>query len=76
MAGAAAAVADAEVGRGLSNNGAEVHEMVVVRIADGVTESLEELLAIEGEGRDTMAEGSLLPSQDAVSWCVSRGRRR
>jgi plastocyanin len=40
-----------------TNNGAEVHEMVLVRIADGVTESLEELLAMEGEGRDPMAEG-------------------
>jgi plastocyanin len=40
-----------------TNNGAEVHELVLVRIADGVTESLEELLAMEGEGRDPMAEG-------------------
>ena len=40
-----------------TNNGAEVHEMVLVRIADGVTESLEELLAMEAEGRDPMAEG-------------------
>ncbi|MEX1296538.1 MAG: hypothetical protein AB1Z67_10235 [Candidatus Limnocylindrales bacterium] len=40
-----------------TNNGAEVHEMVVVRIADGVTESVEELLAMEAEGRDPMAEG-------------------
>ena len=40
-----------------TNNGAEVHEMVVARIADGVTESLEELLAMEGEGRDPIAEG-------------------
>jgi plastocyanin len=40
-----------------TNNGAEVHEMVVVRIADGVTESLEEILAMEAEGRDPMAEG-------------------
>jgi plastocyanin len=40
-----------------TNNGAEVHEMVLVRIADGVTESLEELLAMEAEGRDPMEEG-------------------
>ena len=40
-----------------TNHGAEVHEMVLVRIADGVTESLEELLAMEAEGRDPMAEG-------------------
>lgn len=39
------------------NNGAEVHEMVLVRIADGVTESVDELLAMEAEGRDPMAEG-------------------
>jgi plastocyanin len=42
-----------------TNHGAEVHEMVVVRIADGVTESLEELLAMEAEGRDPMAEGMI-----------------
>jgi plastocyanin len=40
-----------------TNNGAEVHEMVLVRIADGVTESLEELLAMDAEGRDPMKEG-------------------
>jgi len=40
-----------------TNNGAEVHEMVLLHIADGVTESLEELLAMEAEGRDPMAEG-------------------
>jgi hypothetical protein len=39
------------------NDGAELHELVVVRIADGVTESLGELLAMEAEGRDPMAEG-------------------
>jgi hypothetical protein len=39
------------------NDGAELHELVVLRIADGVTESLEELLAMEAEGRDPMAEG-------------------
>jgi plastocyanin len=40
-----------------TNNGAEVHEMVLLRIADGVTESLDELLAMEAEGRDPMEEG-------------------
>mgnify|MGYP001826924169 FL=1 len=40
-----------------TNQGAELHELVLVRIADGVTESLEELLAMEAEGRDPMAEG-------------------
>lgn len=40
-----------------TNNGAEVHEMVLVRIADGVTETLDELLAMDAEGRDPMEEG-------------------
>ncbi len=40
-----------------SNNGAEVHEMVLLRFADGVTESLEDLMAMDAEGRDPMAEG-------------------
>ena len=40
-----------------TNNGAEIHELVLARIADGVTESLEELLGMEAEGRDPMAEG-------------------
>jgi hypothetical protein len=40
-----------------TNHGAEVHEMVLVRIADGVTESLEELLAMDAEGRDPMEAG-------------------
>ena len=40
-----------------TNNGAEVHELVLVHIADGVTESLEELLAMEAEGRDPFEEG-------------------
>ena len=39
------------------NDGIELHELVLVRIADGVTESFEELLAMEAEGRDPMAEG-------------------
>jgi hypothetical protein len=39
------------------NDGAELHELVVVRIADGVTESIGELLAMEAEGRDPLAEG-------------------
>jgi plastocyanin len=40
-----------------TNEGAELHEIVLVRKADGVTESIEELLAMEAEGRDPMAEG-------------------
>ena len=40
-----------------TNDGAVLHEIAVIRIADGVTESLEELLAMEAEGRDPMAEG-------------------
>jgi S-formylglutathione hydrolase FrmB len=39
------------------NDGAEVHEMVVVRVADDTTETLEELLAIDAEGRNPAKEG-------------------
>lgn len=39
------------------NDGAELHELIVARIADGTTESLEELLGMEAEGRDPVAEG-------------------
>ena len=48
-----------EVGSEISftNDGAELHEIVIIRKADGVTESIEELLAMEAEGRDPMAEG-------------------
>lgn len=40
-----------------TNDGAELHEIVIIRKAEGVTESIEELLAMEAEGRDPMAEG-------------------
>jgi hypothetical protein len=40
-----------------TNDGAELHELVLVRIADDVTESVEELLAMAAEGRDPMTEG-------------------
>lgn len=40
-----------------TNGGAELHEIVIVRKADGVTETIEELLAMEAEGRDPMEEG-------------------
>lgn len=40
-----------------TNGGAELHEIVIVRKAEGVTETLEELLAMDAEGRDPMAEG-------------------
>ena len=40
-----------------TNNGAEVHEMVLLRIGDETTETLEELLAMDAEGRDPMEEG-------------------
>ena len=40
-----------------TNEGAELHEIVIVRIADGVTEHIYELLALAAEGRDLMAEG-------------------
>ena len=42
---------------GFTNSGAEVHELVLLRIADETTETLEELLAMEAEGRDPMEEG-------------------
>ena len=40
-----------------TNAGAEVHELVLLRVADDTTETLEELLAMEAEGRDPMEEG-------------------
>jgi hypothetical protein len=40
-----------------TNDGAELHEIVIVRIADGVTEHIFELLALMAEGRDLMAAG-------------------
>ena len=40
-----------------TNAGAEVHELVLLRIADDTTETLEELLAMEAEGLDPIGEG-------------------
>lgn len=40
-----------------SNDGAEIHEMVLNRLADDVTESFEELMALNASGVDLMAEG-------------------
>jgi plastocyanin len=40
-----------------ANDGVEVHEMVLNRIADGVTETFEELLAMDAAGVDLEAEG-------------------
>lgn len=40
-----------------TNEGAEIHEMVLDRIADGVTESFEELMALNASGVDLKAEG-------------------
>jgi plastocyanin len=42
---------------GFSNAGAEVHEMILVRIADDTTETLDELLAMDAAGRDPIGEG-------------------
>jgi S-formylglutathione hydrolase FrmB len=39
------------------NDGADVHEMVVVRVTDDTTETLEELLAMDAEGRNPVNEG-------------------
>ena len=40
-----------------TNEGAEIHEIVVNRLADGVTESFEELMALNESGVDLAAEG-------------------
>ena len=40
-----------------TNDGAEVHELVVTRLADDVTESFEELMALNESGVDLEAEG-------------------
>ena len=40
-----------------TNNGAEIHEIVLNRVADGVTESFEELMALNESGVDLEAEG-------------------
>ncbi len=39
------------------NDGAEVHEMILLRIGDETTETLEELLAMDAEGRDPVEAG-------------------
>ena len=40
-----------------TNDGAEIHEMVLNRLADDVTESFEELMALNESGVDLQAEG-------------------
>mgnify|MGYP001821566162 FL=1 len=40
-----------------TNEGVEIHEMIVNRLADGVTESFDELLALTASGVDLEAEG-------------------
>ena len=40
-----------------TNNGAELHELALNRVADGVTESFEELMALNESGVDLEAEG-------------------
>jgi len=40
-----------------SNEGTELHELALARIGDDVAETLEELLGMEAEGRDPVAEG-------------------
>jgi len=42
---------------GFTNGGVELHEMIVNRIADGVTETFEELMALNESGVDLEAEG-------------------
>ena len=43
------------------NDGAEIHEIVVNRIADDVTETFEELMALAESGVDLQAEGYIDP---------------
>ena len=40
-----------------TNDGAEIHEIVVNRLADDVTETFEELMALNASGVDLVAEG-------------------
>jgi plastocyanin len=40
-----------------TNNGVEIHELALNRVADGVTESFEELMALNENGVDLEAEG-------------------
>ena len=40
-----------------TNDGVEIHEMVLNRLADDVTESFEELMALNASGVDLQAEG-------------------
>lgn len=40
-----------------ANDGAELHEIIIMRVADGVDQSFEELMAMDAEGIDPMAEG-------------------
>ncbi len=42
---------------GFTNGGVELHEMIVNRIADGVTETFDELMALNESGVDLEAEG-------------------
>ena len=46
----------------LRNDGAEVHEIFIMRVADDVTESFEELMAM---GEEAMAAGKVVPVSEA-----------
>jgi hypothetical protein len=57
----------------LSNGGAEVHEMAIMRKADGVTQSWEEILALpqeEGEALVVQVGGAFAPNKDAKGLAV------
>jgi hypothetical protein len=41
----------------LTNEGVEIHELALARIGDDVTETIEELLGMEEQGRDPVGEG-------------------
>ena len=57
----------------LSNSGAEAHEMAIMRKADGVTQSWDEILALpqeEGEALVVQVGGTFAPNKDAKGLAV------
>ena len=57
----------------LSNDGAEAHEMAIMRKADGVTQSWEEILALpqdEAEALVVQVGGAFAPNKDAKGLAV------
>jgi hypothetical protein len=71
--GAADTLPAGETAFRLENGGNEMHEMVVARKADGVTESWDELLAMpeeESESKVEFAGGAFAPTKGAISLAV------